>query len=228
MPVQLEASWKKVLREELAKPYMQNLLAFLQREKTAGRILYPEYENIFKAFELTPFYKVKVVILGQDPYHGLNQAHGLAFSVQKGVTLPPSLRNIFKELKAEFKDFNSPIHGDLSPWANQGVLLLNTALSVEANKPGSHQKQGWNTFTDKVIQVLSENRSGIIFLLWGKSAQSKACLIDQNKHHVLISAHPSPFSAHRGFFGNGHFKKVNEILEREGKKEIDWQILNQI
>lgn len=224
MPVQIDESWNKVLQHELSKPYMQNLLDFLRDEKTAGRKLYPESENIFKAFELTPFYEVKVVILGQDPYHGHNQAHGLAFSVQKGVPFPPSLRNIFKELMAEFKDFNYPIHGDLSHWANQGVLLLNAALSVEANKPGSHQKLGWNSFTDKVISSLSENRSGIIFLLWGQYAQAKLALINRNKHHVLISAHPSPFSAHRGFLGNDHFKKANEILEREGKKRIDWQI----
>lgn len=224
MQVQLEESWRKVLQDEFSKSYMQKLLDFLQQEKNEGRTLYPETKNIFEAFEHTPFDKVKVVILGQDPYHGPDQAHGLSFSVQKGVTFPPSLRNIFKELMFEFKDFNYPIHGDLSYWANQGVLLLNAALSVEANKPGSHQKKGWYTFTDKVLQTLSENRSGIVFVLWGKYAQAKASLIDQNKHHVLISAHPSPFSAHRGFLGNGHFKKVNEILEREGKKVIDWQI----
>jgi len=225
MTVQLEESWKKVLQDEYEKPYMKNLLSFLESEKSAERTLYPESKNIFKAFEHTPFDKVKVVILGQDPYHGRNQAHGLAFSVQKGVPLPPSLQNIFKELTAEFKDMNYPTHGNLSHWANQGVLLLNAALTVEANKPGSHQNQGWEIFTDKVIQSLSEKRSGIIFLLWGKYAQAKAGLIDQNKHHILTAAHPSPFSAYRGFFGNGHFRKVNEILEREGKKGIDWQIL---
>ena len=224
MPVQLEESWKKVLKDEYEKPYMKNLLSFLESEKSADRTLYPETKNIFKAFEHTPFGKVKVVILGQDPYHGRNQAHGLAFSVQKGVPLPPSLQNIFKELTAEFKDMNYPTHGDLSHWANQGVLLLNASLTVEANKPGSHQKQGWEIFTDKVIQTLSEKRSGIIFLLWGKYAQAKAGLIDQSKHHILTAAHPSPFSAYRGFLGNGHFRKVNEILEREGKNGIDWQV----
>ena len=224
MPVQLEESWKKVLQDEFEKDYMKNLRAFLQNEKTAGRLFYPESKSIFKAFDHTPFNKVKVVILGQDPYHGPDQAHGLSFSVQKGVQFPPSLQNVFKELMAEFKDFKYPSHGDLSQWADQGILLLNAALTVEANKAGSHQKKGWETFTDKVIQTISEKKSGIIFLLWGKFAQAKTNLIDQNKHHVLMSAHPSPFSAYSGFFGNGHFKKVNELLESEGKKGIVWQI----
>ena len=224
MSVQLEESWKEVLQDEFEKDYMKNLRAFLQTAKTEGRTLYPANKNIFNAFEHTPFDQVKVVILGQDPYHGPNQAHGLSFSVQKGVQFPPSLQNIFKELMAEFKDFKYPSHGDLTQWADQGVLLLNATLTVEAHKAGSHQKQGWETFTDKVIETLSKKGSGIIFLLWGKYAQAKADLIDKNKHHVLMSAHPSPFSAHSGFFGNDHFKKVNEILEREGKKVIDWQV----
>ncbi len=224
MSVQLEASWKEILHGEFEKDYMKNLRAFLQTAKIEGRILYPANRDIFNAFEHTPFNKVKVVILGQDPYHGPNQAHGLSFSVKKGVQFPPSLQNIFKELMTEFKDFRYPSHGDLTAWADQGVLLLNATLTVEAQKAGSHQKQGWEIFTDKVIQTLSDNRSGIIFLLWGKYAQAKADLIDKNKHHVLTSAHPSPFSAHSGFFGNDHFKKVNEILQREGKKGIDWQI----
>jgi uracil-DNA glycosylase len=224
MPFQLEESWKKVMPDEFEKAYMINLCAFLRNEKTTGRILSPESKNTFKAFQHTPFEKVKVVILGQDPYHGPNQAHGLSFSVQKGVPFPPSLKNIFKELSAEFKDFKYPSHGDLTQWADQGVLLLNATLTVEAGKAGSHQKQGWEIFTDKVIQSLSEKRSGIVFLLWGKYAQAKASLIDQSKHHVLMSAHPSPFSAYSGFIGNGHFKNVNEILEKEGKTGIDWQI----
>lgn len=165
-----------------------------------------------------------MVILGQDPYHGPNQAHGLSFSVQKGVPFPPSLQNIFKELQAEIKDFNYPKHGDLTQWADQGVLLLNATLTVEANKAGSHQKQGWEIFTDTVIQTLSDQRSGIVFLLWGKYAQAKAELIDTSKHHVLMSAHPSPFSVHTGFFGNDHFKKTNEILKSTGEKEIDWEV----
>ncbi|MHB1176999.1 MAG: uracil-DNA glycosylase [Daejeonella sp.] len=224
MSVQLEKSWREVLKNEFEKDYMKNLRVFLQRAKSEGRILYPTGKFIFNAFEHTTFDNVKVVILGQDPYHGSNQAHGLSFSVQKGVPFPPSLQNIFKELQAEFKDFKYPAHGDLTQWADQGVLLLNATLTVEANKAGSHQKQGWEIFTDKVIQTLSEKRSGIVFLLWGKYAQAKAELIDKNKHHVLMSAHPSPFAAHSGFFGNDHFKKANEILEIEGKKGIDWQI----
>lgn len=224
MSVQLEESWKEVLQDEFEKDYMKALQRFLQSAKTEGRTLYPASKNIFYAFERTPLDKVKVVILGQDPYHGPNQAHGLSFSVQKGVQFPPSLQNIFKELNAEFKDFEYPAHGDLTQWADQGILLLNATLTVEAQKAGSHQKQGWETFTDKVIQTLSEKRSGIIFLLWGKYAQAKADLIDKSKHHVLVSAHPSPFSAHSGFFGNDHFKKVNEILQTAGKKVINWQI----
>ncbi len=224
MSVQLEESWKEVLKDEFEKDYMKALQRFLQSAKTEGRTLYPASKNIFYAFERTPLDKVKVVILGQDPYHGPNQAHGLSFSVQKGVQFPPSLQNIFKELNAEFKDFEYPAHGDLTQWADQGILLLNATLTVEAQKAGSHQKQGWETFTDKVIQTLSEKRSGIIFLLWGKYAQAKADLIDKSKHHVLVSAHPSPFSAHSGFFGNDHFKKVNEILQTAGKKVINWQI----
>ncbi len=224
MSVQLEESWKEMLQEEFEKDYMKNLRAFLQTARTEGRTLYPANKNIFNAFKHTPFDKVNVVILGQDPYHGANQAHGLSFSVQKGVQFPPSLQNIFKELMAEFKDFKYPGHGDLTQWADQGVLLLNATLTVEAHKAGSHQKQGWEMFTDKVIETLSEKRSGIIFLLWGKYAQAKADLIDKSKHHVLMSAHPSPFSAYNGFFGNNHFIKTNEILEKASKKVIDWQV----
>jgi uracil-DNA glycosylase len=224
MSVQIEESWKEVLGDEFEKDYMKNLRVFLQTARTKGHILYPANKNIFNAFQHTPFDKVKVVILGQDPYHGPNQAHGLSFSVQKGVQFPPSLQNIFKELVAEFKDFKYPAHGDLTQWADQGVLMLNATLTVEAHKAGSHQKQGWEIFTDTVIRTLSEKRTGIVFLLWGKYAQAKADLIDKTKHHVLMSAHPSPFSAHSGFFGNNHFKKTNEILEKEGKKGIDWQV----
>lgn len=224
MSGQLEESWKEVLKDEFKKDYMKTLRTFLQNEKEQGRTLYPSNKLIFNAFNHTPFNKVKVVILGQDPYHGYKQAHGLSFSVQKNTQFPPSLQNIFKELKAEFKDFKHPAHGDLTQWADQGVLLLNATLSVEANKAGSHQKQGWETFTDKVISTLSDHRTGIVFLLWGKFAQAKADLIDINKHHVLISAHPSPFSAHTGFFGNDHFKKTNEILKKNGEAGIDWQI----
>jgi uracil-DNA glycosylase len=177
---------------------------------------------IFNAFAHTPFDKVKVVIIGQDPYHGANQAHGLSFSVQKGVQIPPSLQNIFKELKAEYKDFQIPKNGDLSSWADQGVLLLNATLTVEASKAGSHQNQGWEIFTDRVIQILSEKRTGIVFLLWGKFAQAKAGLIDHNKHHILTAAHPSPFSAYNGFFDCNHFILTNEYLEKDEGKGIDW------
>ena len=224
MSVQLEESWKEVLQDEFKKDYMINLRTFLQKAKEEGLTLYPSNKLIFNAFNHTPFNKVKVVILGQDPYHGYNQAQGLSFSVQKNMKFPPSLQNIFKELQAEFQDFKYPAHGDLTQWADQGVLLLNATLSVEANKAGSHQKQGWETFTDKVISTISDHRTGVVFLLWGKFAQAKAELINVNKHYVLTSAHPSPFSAHNGFFGNDHFKKTNDILKKNGEAEIDWQI----
>ncbi|MES3019241.1 MAG: uracil-DNA glycosylase [Bacteroidota bacterium] len=224
MSVDLEASWKEVLREEFEKDYMKELRIFLKSAKTEGRTIYPSTQDVFNAFSHTPYDQVKVIILGQDPYHGVNQAHGLSFSVQKGVKFPPSLHNIFKELMLEFKNFRYPSNGDLSPWAKQGVLLLNSTLTVEAHKAGSHQKRGWEIFTDKVIQTLSDNKSGLVFLLWGKYAQAKAELIDKTRHHVLMSAHPSPFSAHSGFFGNGHFQTTNNLLEEAGKKGIDWQI----
>lgn len=224
MSVQLEESWKELLQDEFKKDYMVNLRTFLQKAKEEGLTIYPSNKLIFNAFNHTPFNKVKVVILGQDPYHGYNQAQGLSFSVQKNMKFPPSLQNIFKELQAEFEDFKYPAHGDLTQWADQGVLLLNATLSVEANKAGSHQKQGWETFTDKVISTISDHQTGVVFLLWGKFAQAKAELINVNKHHVLTSAHPSPFSAHTGFFGNDHFKKTNDILKKNGEAEIDWQI----
>ncbi|MFA6945697.1 MAG: uracil-DNA glycosylase [Pedobacter sp.] len=224
MSLKLEESWKEVLGAEFEKEYMKKLRSFLQSQLEEGRILYPRKGLIFNAFEHTPFHRVKVVILGQDPYHGANQAHGLSFSVQKGILLPPSLQNIFKELQAEYKDFPFPKHGDLSQWADQGVLLLNATLTVEASKAGSHQNQGWEQFTDQVIRTLSDQRNGIVFLLWGKYAQAKAGLIDMEKHYVLKAAHPSPFSAYNGFFGCGHFLKANEFLEKNGEKGIDWKI----
>jgi len=224
MPLKLEESWKEVLEAEFDKEYMIKLRSFLQSQQEQKRLIYPGNGLIFNAFEHTPFNKVKVVIIGQDPYHGANQAHGLSFSVQKGVPIPPSLQNIFKELQAEYPDFQFPKHGDLSSWADQGVLLLNATLTVEATKAGSHQKQGWEQFTDQVIQILSEQRKGIVFLLWGKYAQAKAALIDQNKHLVLMATHPSPFSAYNGFFGCNHFIKTNEFLENNGEKGIDWKL----
>lgn len=224
MKVNLEESWKKVLKEEFKKEYMIKLCSFLQTQLDEGHIIYPHEKQLFHAFERTPFHQTKVVILGQDPYHGANQAHGLSFSVPKGIKIPPSLQNIFKELQVEYKDFQIPTHGNLSQWADQGVLLLNATLTVEAAMAGFHQNQGWEQFTDKVIQTLSKHRNGIIFLLWGKFAQAKAELINSGKHFVLTTAHPSPLSAHKGFFGCGHFIKTNELLEQNGEKGIDWRI----
>ncbi|RZL40664.1 MAG: uracil-DNA glycosylase [Pedobacter sp.] len=220
----LEPGWLKILGEELEKPYMKNLKSFLLEEKQKGFIIYPKNTDIFNAFNHTPFEKVKVVILGQDPYHGQGQAHGLSFSVQPGIAIPPSLRNIYKELADDFEGFKIPIHGDLTSWADQGVLLLNTTLTVRANEAASHQKKGWETFTNYVISELSKQRSGIIFLLWGRFAQQKEVLIDSTKHHVLKTAHPSPLSAYNGFFGSKQFSTTNQILQKEGLTPINWQV----
>jgi uracil-DNA glycosylase len=224
MAIELEPSWLKVLDNEFEKDYMLKLKQFLKEEKEAGKKIYPKGSDIFNAFWKTPFADVKVVILGQDPYHGPNQAHGLSFSVQKGIPIPRSLSNIFKELQTDIPGFKMPGHGNLEDWAKQGVLLLNATLTVRAGEPGSHQKKGWEIFTDTVIKKLSEEKEGLIFLLWGSFAQAKSELIDPKKHHILKAAHPSPFSADRGFFGCRHFSKTNTILKEEGKKEIDWQI----
>jgi len=224
MAVDIESSWLNVLQDEFEKPYMASLRNFLKSEKDAGHKTYPKNGDIFKAFNTTPFDEVKVVILGQDPYHGEYQAHGLSFSVQKGITPPPSLKNIYKELATDLPGFTIPDHGDLTEWAKQGVLLLNASLTVRANTPNSHQKIGWGEFTDKVIKTLSDKKKGIVFILWGAFAQAKAALIDQTKHYIIKSAHPSFFSADRGFFGSKPFSKTNEILLKEGKKPIDWQI----
>lgn len=224
MAVDLEPSWFKVLEGEFEKPYMKSLKDFLQQEKQAGFTIYPKGSDIFNAFNHTPFEKVKVVILGQDPYHGVGQAHGLSFSVQKGIVPPPSLKNIYKELADEFPDFKIPNHGELTAWADQGVLLLNATLTVRAHTAGSHQKRGWEQFTDKVITELSEKRTGLIFILWGNYAKQKEALIDKSKHFIISSAHPSPFSAYNGFFGSKPFSKTNEILKKEGKEEINWQV----
>ncbi len=222
MSIQFENSWQEILKEELDKNYMINLHSFLQIRRKEGHTIFPPNNLIFNAFNHTPFDQVKVVIIGQDPYHGQKQAHGLAFSVQKGMQIPPSLQNIFKELQSEYNDFQIPKHGDLSSWADQGVLLLNATLTVEASKAGSHQNQGWEIFTDRTIQIISEKRNRIVFLLWGKYAQAKAGLIDHNKHLILTAAHPSPFSAYHGFFGCKHFILTNEYLEKNGGKGIDW------
>ena len=226
MAAALEPGWLSVLNDELEKPYMKQLKAFLLEEKHKGLTVYPKGSDIFNAFNHTPFNKVKVVILGQDPYHGINQAHGLSFSVQKGIAIPPSLKNIYKELAEEFRDFKIPNHGNLTAWADQGVLLLNATLTVRAHEAGSHQNKGWEIFTDYVISILSKERSGVVFLLWGKYAQQKASLIDASKHHVLKAAHPSPFSAYNGFFGSNHFSKTNELLTKGGLAPINWQIEN--
>jgi uracil-DNA glycosylase len=224
MAIALEPSWLAVLKDEFEKPYMTNLKKFLQTEKEAGQVVYPKNADIFRAFNDTPFYKVKVVILGQDPYHGPNQAHGLSFSVQKGIAIPKSLINIYKELATDIPGFVKPAHGNLEEWAKQGVLLLNATLTVRAGEAASHQKKGWEIFTDEVIHTLSEKRTGLVFILWGAYAQSKIQLIDQSKHHVIKSVHPSPLSVERGFWGSKPFSKANAYLEKEGQKPIDWQI----
>lgn len=224
MTLKLEESWRQVLLPEFEKNYMKNLREFMQQEQSSGHVHYPPNGLIFNAFEHTPFEKVKVVILGQDPYHGPGQAHGLSFSVQKGTPLPPSLKNIFKELMTDIPTYNYPTNGDLTLWADQGVLLLNATLTVRANNAGSHQKMGWEKFTDKVITEISERRNGIVFLLWGKYAQAKGELIDATKHFILNAPHPSPFSVHSGFFGCKHFSKTNELLKKNGLEPINWQI----
>ncbi len=221
---QLHPSWKEALQDEFGKPYFKELKKFLQEEKAAGQTVYPLGGNIFTAFNLTPFDEVKVVLLGQDPYHGPKQAHGLSFSVLEGVTPPPSLKNIFKELKDDL-GYEIPESGNLTKWAKEGVFLLNAILTVRAHKPASHQKKGWEEFTDAVIRTLSDQREGLVFILWGKFAQSKEALIDTKKHHILKSAHPSPFSADKGFFGSKPFSKTNKLLEKLGKEPVDWNLM---
>jgi len=224
MTVLINESWKAVLSEEFGKSYMKDLKAFLQKEKQEGKVIFPPGSLIFNAFNHTPFDNVKVVILGQDPYHGNGQAHGLSFSVQKGVNVPPSLRSIYKELQSDIPGFVVPQHGELTKWADQGVLLLNATLTVRKGEPASHHKKGWEIFTDQTIKTLSEKRSGLIFLLWGKNAQAKIPMIDGEKHTILTAAHPSPYSAYNGFFGCRHFSKTNKILESRGQTPINWQV----
>ena len=222
--VQLEASWKYGLSDFLLSPKMDELRDFLVSEKQAQKEIYPPNSLIFNAFNMTPLEQVKVVILGQDPYHGPNQAHGLSFSVQRGVALPPSLRNIFHELHADV-GVEIPRHGDLTRWAEQGVLLLNSVLTVEAGQPTSHQKRGWENFTDHVIDVLNEQREHIVFILWGAYAQRKGQRLDPNKHLILKAAHPSPLAANRGgFFGCKVFSKTNNYLKHNGIEPINWQL----
>ena len=223
MDVQIEESWKQVLKDEFSKSYFQQIVTFIKAEKALGKKIYPPGSLIFNAFLKTPFDKVKVVILGQDPYHNKGQAHGLSFSVPKGVNKPPSLVNIFIELKDDLGIAPS-IHGNLEKWAEQGVLLLNATLTVRENEPGSHSKIGWIDFTSEVIKKISDEKKGVVFLLWGKFAQDKQILIDETKHYVLKAAHPSPFSADKGFFGCRHFSKTNELLIKQGYEPIDWKL----
>lgn len=223
MDVQIEASWKTVLQQEFSKPYFLQIVTHLKTERSTGATIYPAGSKIFNAFEQTSFHKVKVVLLGQDPYHGPNQAMGLSFSVPEGVPPPPSLLNIFKELKSDI-GLEPPTSGNLTHWAQQGVLLLNAALTVRANEPASHSKIGWMQFTDAVIHKISEEKNGIVFLLWGRFAQEKQVLIDETKHYVLKAAHPSPFSADKGFFGCKHFSRTNELLIKSGADPIDWKL----
>ena len=219
---QLIESWYPLLKATLESEPLQKLRAFLTEEKRRGKLIYPENQEIFNSFATCAFENVKVVIIGQDPYHGPGQAHGLSFSVNKGVKTPPSLVNIFKEQQRDLGVANSK-HGNLQNWAEQGVLLLNAVLTVEAGKAASHQGQGWEVLTDKVIELLNSQRQGLVFLLWGSFAHKKAQMIDDQKHLILKAPHPSPLSAHRGFFGCSHFSKANKFLESQGKDSIDWQ-----
>lgn len=217
----IDASWLRHLALEFDQPYMHKLRAFLQAEKAAGRIVYPRGNDIFNALNTTAFEDVKVVILGQDPYHGEGQAHGLSFSVRKGVAIPPSLMNIYKEIESEYGR-KMPRHGDLTGWARQGVLLLNATLTVVHSMAGSHQGKGWESFTDAIIRTVNDQHEGVVFMLWGAYAQKKGAFIDRARHLVLQAPHPSPLSAHRGFLGCGHFKKADEYLAAQGKQAIDW------
>lgn len=226
-PKQLEASWQKVLDSEWNQEYLVKLGRMLAKERSSSIAIYPPSKEVFTALNVTPFEKVKVVILGQDPYHGPGQAHGLCFSVPKGVAPPPSLKNIFKEIQSDIGNFH-PTHGCLEGWAKQGVLLLNTVLTVREGSPGSHAKWGWEIFTDACIHALAQREDPVIFVLWGKSALEKCrgALSNTNKRHFILTApHPSPLSAHRGFFGCRHFSKINDLLKRMGKEEIAWSAL---
>ena len=222
MDVKIEAGWKQILREEFEKDYFKGIVTFLKAEKALGRVIYPSGPNIFHAFDATPFDKVKVVLLGQDPYHGPGQAHGLAFSVQHGVKPPPSLVNIFKEMNADLGS-QIPNHGNLEKWAEHGVFLLNSALTVRAKEPNSHSTIGWHQFTNTVIEKISKLKKNVVFLLWGRNAQDKQELIDETKHLVLKAAHPSPYSADK-FFGCRHFSKTNEYLMKNKIEPVDWHL----
>lgn len=216
--------WTQLIGEQKSQPYFQNLLSSIQHERDTGQVVYPPKEDVFNAFRYTSLASLKVVILGQDPYHGPNQAHGLCFSVKKGNRVPPSLKNIYQELQNDIEGFQIPKHGELTHWAEQGVLLLNTVLTVRQAEANSHRKMGWETFTDYVIHAVSEKCNGIVFLLWGSPAQKKAALINADNHFILKAPHPSPLSAHRGFLGCKHFSQTNAILTKSGRPAINWQL----
>ena len=217
-------TWHEAIGAEKQQPYFQHIIHSVHNERAAGQIVYPPAADVFNAFRATEFGRVRVVILGQDPYHGANQAHGLAFSVREGVAVPPSLVNIYKELAQDIPGFQIPKHGYLQSWAEQGVLLLNTVLTVRAGQAHSHAALGWETFTDHVIAVLNEGREHLVFMLWGSHAQKKGAIIDRARHLALTAPHPSPLSAHRGFFGCRHFSQANAYLQQHGLPPIDWQI----
>lgn len=225
--IKLDPSWKKILLPEFEKPYMLSLKEFLTHEKEKGKIIFPKGEEYFAALNTTPFDEVKVVIIGQDPYHGPQQAHGLSFSVKPGVRPPPSLQNIYKELKNDL-GISSPSHGYLLDWAKQGVLLLNAVLTVEASKAGSHQGKGWELFTDKIVHAINDQKEGVVFVLWGAYAQKKGAFIDRSRHFVIEGPHPSPLSAHRGFLGSKPFSKINQYLEKRGTSPISWQLAKEV
>lgn len=223
--IKLEPQWKEALKDQFELPYMQTLKQFLFQEKSSGKIIFPPGDDIFSAFNLTPLDHVKVVIIGQDPYHGPNQAHGLCFSVKKGIPAPPSLVNIYKELESDM-GIQPPQHGFLEAWAKQGILMLNAVLTVESGKAGSHQNRGWETFTDRVIEILNQRKENIVFILWGAYAKKKGEKIDRKKHMVLYAPHPSPLSSYRGFFGSKPFSKTNDYLRSKEIAEINWSIHN--
>lgn len=218
------STWNRLLESEKQQPYFIKMIAHIESQRSSGNLIFPPEGQVFNAFDYTPFEQTKVVILGQDPYHGAGQAHGLSFSVQQGVKIPPSLKNIYKELVTDIDDFSLPTRGDLTSWAKQGVLLLNTVLTVEHGKAHSHAKLGWETFTDTVIKILNDQSENIVFLLWGSHAQKKGAMIDRDKHTVFTAPHPSPLSAHRGFLGCKHFSSTNQVLSKLGKPAICWQV----
>ncbi|OIN07895.1 uracil-DNA glycosylase [Oceanisphaera psychrotolerans] len=220
----MSQTWTQLIDHEQQQPYFRQAMSFVEQERAAGKVIYPPRPDVFHALQYTEPGNVKVVMLGQDPYHGPDQAHGLCFSVRPGVRVPPSLRNIYKELATDIEGFEAPEHGYLESWARQGVLMLNTVLTVEAGKAHSHAKLGWETFTDKVIQAVNDQAEGVVFLLWGSHAQKKGAMIDRQRHHVLTAAHPSPLSAYRGFFGCRHFSRTNTLLQQQGKAPIDWRL----